>query len=251
MLTLTDGKNQVTRWNYNEFGWVTNKLDQSNTEILRYTYDPLGRLTNRWSAAKGNTKYRFDSVGNVTNIDYPNSTDISYSFDPLNRLTNMIDAVGTNAFTYSDSGQLLTEDGPFANDTITSVYWSRMRTNLSLAQPTGVWTNAFGYDSANRLNGVTSPAGTFSYTYDEPSTRLTGLTLPSGAYVNNTYDTMSRLTNSFLFNSVGTPLDGHVYQYDPENQRTNEVRADSSTVGYKYDNIGQLTVADSPVPAED
>ena len=252
ILTLTDGKNQTTRWKYNEFGWVTNKLDQSNTEILRYTYDPLGRLTNRWSAAKGNTKYKFDSVGNVTNIDYPVSTDISYAYDSLNRLTNMIDALGATAFTYSGSGQLLTEDGPFASDTITSIYSSRMRTNLSLAQPTGAWTNAFGYDGANRLNSVTSPAGTFSYTYDEPSTRLTGLTLPSGAYVNNTYDTMSRLTNSFLFNSISTPLDGHVYQYDRENQRTNEIReTDSSTVAYSYDNIGQLTVADSSVPAED
>src|SRR5262245_24443152 len=36
-----------------------------------------------------------------------------------------------------------------------------------------------------------------------------------------------------------------------ENQRTNEVRADSSTVDYKYDAIGQLKIADSSVPAED
>src|SRR5215831_9026020 len=55
----------------------------------------------------------------------------------------MIDAVGTTAFTYTDSGQLLTENGPFANSTVTSIYWSRMRTNLSLAQPTV--TQAPGY----------------------------------------------------------------------------------------------------------
>jgi RHS repeat-associated protein len=250
LLTLIDGKNQVTHWNYDEHGRVTNKLDQANAEILRYTYDPLGRLTNRWSAAKGNTKYKFDSVGNLTNIDYPVSTDVSFAYDPLNRLTIMNDAVGTTAFTYSPSGQLLTEDGPFASDTITSVYWSRMRTNLSLAQPSGVWTNVFGYDTANRLNSVVSPAGTFTYYYSEPSTRLDYLYFPSGAYVYNQYDTMSRLTNSFLYGS-GVAVDGHVYQYDRENQRTNEIRADSSTVAYSYDNIGQLKIADSSVPAED
>src|SRR5882672_5684833 len=152
LLTLTDGKNQVTRWNYDEFGRVTNKLDQSNTEILRYTYNPDGRLTNRWSAAKGNTKYKYDSVGNLTNIDYPVSTDISFAYDSLNRLTNMSDAVGTTTFTYSPSGQLLAEDGPFASDMVTNVYWSRMRTNLTLIQPSGVWSNLFAYDSANRLN---------------------------------------------------------------------------------------------------
>jgi RHS repeat-associated protein len=76
--------------------------------------------------------------------------------------------------------------------------------------------------------------------------------LPSGAYVYNQYDSLSRLTNSFLFNSAPTPtpLDGHLYQYDRENQRTNEVRADSSTVAYTYDNIGQLKIANSSVPAE-
>jgi RHS repeat-associated protein len=250
ILTLTDGKNQTTAWHYNEFGWVTNKLDQSNTEILRYTYDPLGRLTNRWSAAKGNTKYAYDSIGNLLTINYPLSGTINYSYDSLNRLTNMIDAVGTTAFTYSGSGQLLTEDGPFNNDTVTSTYSSRMRATLTLLQPTGVWTNAFGYDGANRLNSVASSAGTFTYSYTEPSTRLSMLSLPNGAYVNNTYDTMSRLTNSFLFDSSSTPLDGHVYQYDSQNQRTNEVRADSSTVFYKYDNIGQLIVATSSVPSE-
>jgi len=251
MLSLTDGKNQVTHWNYNEYGQVTNKLDQANAEILRYQYDPASRLTNRWSAAKGNTKYKYDSVGNLTNINYPLSGTINYSYDSLNRLTNMVDALGSTLFTYGASGQLLTEDGPFSTDTITNVYWNRMRTNLSLAQPTGVWTNAFGYDFANRLNSVASLAGTFTYSYDEPSTRLTGMTLPSGAYTHNEYDTMSRLTSTYLYNPSSTPLDGHVYQYDLENQRTSETRADSSTVAYFYDNIGQLTNADSSVPMED
>ena len=36
--TLTDGKNQVTTWNYDQYGRVTNKLDQASVEILRYSY---------------------------------------------------------------------------------------------------------------------------------------------------------------------------------------------------------------------
>jgi YD repeat-containing protein len=162
----------------------------------------------------------------------------------------MIDAVGITAFTYSPSGQLRAEDGPFASDMVTNIYWSRLRTNLTLIQPTGVWSNLFAYSSINRLQSVASPAGTFTYIYAEPSTRMTYLNLPSGAYVYNQYDTMSRLTNSFLWGS-GVALDGHVYEYDRENQRTSEIRADSTTVAYTYDNIGQLTIADSSVPAED
>ena len=45
LLSLTDGKSQVTAWNYDEYGRATNKLDANN------------RLTNRWTPAKGNAGY--------------------------------------------------------------------------------------------------------------------------------------------------------------------------------------------------
>jgi YD repeat-containing protein len=55
--TLTDGKTNTTTWNYDEYGRVTNKVDQASVEILRYKYDADSRLTNRWSKAKGDTAY--------------------------------------------------------------------------------------------------------------------------------------------------------------------------------------------------
>ena len=100
--------------------------------ILRYAYDPDGRLTNRWSAAKTNTVYAYDPVGNLTNINYPSSTDVVLRYDPLNRVTNMVDAVGTTKFTYAPGGQLWTEDGPFASDTVTNTYLNRLRVGVSL-----------------------------------------------------------------------------------------------------------------------
>src|SRR5437773_11218094 len=110
LLSLTDGKNQTTKWNYDEYGRVTNKLDQAAAEILRYKYDPDSRLTNRWSAAKGDTKYKYDPVGNLTNVDYAVSPDVSFAYDALNRVTNMVDAAGTTKYSYTGTGQLLTED---------------------------------------------------------------------------------------------------------------------------------------------
>src|SRR5438309_9458264 len=55
--TLTDGKSQVTTWNYDQYGRLTNKLDQARVEILRYKYDANSQLTNRWSIAKGDTQH--------------------------------------------------------------------------------------------------------------------------------------------------------------------------------------------------
>ncbi len=50
LLALTDGKSHSTLWNYDQYGRVTNKVDQAGSVILRYTYDADDRLASRWSA---------------------------------------------------------------------------------------------------------------------------------------------------------------------------------------------------------
>src|SRR5207244_4268168 len=111
------------------------------------------------------------------------------AFDALNRLTNIVDGVGTNNYTYTAAGQLSSDDGPFDSDAITNTYVNRLRTRLSLQQFTDVWTNAFAYDSIERLSTVSSPAGTFTYTSrPEPSTLISKLLLPNTSYITNAYD---------------------------------------------------------------
>ena len=241
------------RWAYDQHGRVTNKTDQAGTEILRYKYDANGRLTNRWSIAKGNTYYSYDPVGNLTNIDYPSSHDVSFAYDALNCRTNMVDGVGTTAYTYTTGDQLLTEDGPWASDTVTNTYVNRLRTGLALAQPTAFWTNGFTYDTGARLSSVSMPAGTFAYTYQAglPSRLPINLLLPNTSLITNTYDVDARLTGTYLEKNDGTVLDSYVYAYDPADERTNLTRFDSSTVAYSYDSIGQLRIADSSVNTED
>jgi YD repeat-containing protein len=167
-----------------------------------------------------------------------------------------VDAVGTNNYTYTTGGQLLTEDGPFASDTVTNTYMNRLRTALGLQQPTGAWTNGFGYDAAARLTNVTSQAGAFSYDYGAGGTILPGtlirrLSLPNTSLITNFYDAEARLTGTFLKTSGGSILDSATYGYNTANQRTTFTNAGGTYVLYSYDNIGQLTVADSSVNTED
>jgi RHS repeat-associated protein len=254
LISLTDGKLHTTKWNYDEYGRLTNKLDQAGVEILRYKYDADNRLTNRWSAAKGNTYYTYDLVGNLTNIAYPSSTDVRFTFDALNRVSTMVDAVGTTVYTYTAGGQLLKEDGPFTSDNVTNVYNGRLRTGLGLQQPTGNWTNGFYYDLAGQLTNVTSQTGSFTYLLGgtaPASPLIKKLSFPNTAYITNTYDRVARLTGTYLKNNVNSALDSYVYHYDLANERTDLTRLDTSTVAFSYDNIGQLTVADSSVNSED
>ncbi|MBI3849865.1 MAG: RHS repeat-associated core domain-containing protein [Verrucomicrobia bacterium] len=135
--------------------------------------------------------------------------------------------------------------------TVTNTYYNRMRTNLSLAQPTGSWTNQFGYDAAKRLTNVTSPAGTFSYSFSQPSTLIQKLLLPNTSYITNTYDSMARLTGTYLKTSGNVLTNKHEYTYNVGNQRTQQTFMDAATYGYTYDKIGQLTNADSSLAAQD
>src|SRR6266487_3522808 len=170
-----------------------------------------------------------------------------------NRVTNMVDAVGTTKYAYAAGGQLWTEDGPWSSDTVTNTHNNRLRTALSLAQPTGAWTNGFGYDPAKRLTNVTSQAGSFAYQYpnNQPSTLIQKLALPNTSYITNTYDTVARLTGTHLKNSTNGTLNSHGYTYNPGNQRTQQVFNVGSTYNYTYDAIGQLKIADSGTASED
>jgi RHS repeat-associated protein len=244
LLTLKDGKNQTTTWTYNIYGNLSNKVDAANNLLFVYIYDPNNRLTNRWSATKGTTTYLYDPVGNLTNIVYPGSPSIALKYDPLNRLTNMVDAVGTMTYTYSQVGQLSSEDGPWANDTVSYTYAQQLRTALSLSQPSGSWSQSYGFDNARRLNSLTSPAGTFGYGYFAPASLLPVLvTLPNSAYITNSYDALARLMGTVLKNSGNTTLDSETYTYDAGNERTQQVFTAGNFVNYGYDAIGQLKSA--------
>jgi RHS repeat-associated protein len=163
----------------------------------------------------------------------------------------MVDGLGVTKYTYTSGGFLYTEDGPFASDTVTNLYSNRLRVGLGLQQPTGYWTNGFGYDDAKRLTNVTSSAGAFAYFYDATRLRLPGgIALPNRSYITNFYDENARLLSTTLYNSSGTALDAADYGYNFGNQRTTFTNAAGTNVQYSYDRIGQLKVATSSVSAE-
>ena len=253
LVALVDGKGQVTKWKHDEYGRVTNKLDQAGTEILRYSYDAEGRLKSRWSVAKGTTYYTNDAVGNLTRVNYPASADVTFGYDALNRVTNMVDAVGTTLYGYAVGGQLWTEDGPWSDDTVTNSFNNRLRVGMDLKQPTGVWTNKFTYDGSRRLTNVTSPAGAFGYQLASgaPSTLTVKLLLPNTSYITNTYDVNARLLATRLLTSSSSILNSNSYSYNPANQRTQQLFNAGSTYNYTYDKIGQLKIADSGTASED
>jgi len=254
MRSAVDGKNHLTVWNYDRFGRVTNKVDALSRVLFRLTYDSLDRATNRWTPAKGNVGSSFDAVGNLKAVTYSNTSPytISYVYDPASRLTNMVDGVGTTRFTYTASGRLDAEDGPWTSDTVSRSYIEGQRSALSLQQPAAsAWSQTYGHDAARRMQTRTSPAGAFGYEYpvgtgSTPSDLFRKLTLPNGSAISNAFDTLARLTKTTLYSQWREPLDGYGYAHDKWGQRTNVTRtlgATRSTLALAYDASGQLKTA--------
>jgi RHS repeat-associated protein len=251
MLTLTDGKSQTTSWLYDRYGNVTNKLDANNTNLFVYQYDADNRLTSRWTPAKGTTAYRYDALGNLTNVDYSSGTvtmpSVYLAYDMLNRMTNMV-TVGTftNSYAYDSASQPLSEDGPWAGDTVSYTYTNRLRMSLNLQAPSGsAWSQSYSYDTTRRLTNVISLAGAFGYQYvgSGPSTLVARLALPNSTYITNTYDSVARMLSTKLLNSSSSTLDSEGYAYNLAGQRTAETNTAGDFRNYTYDNEGELKTA--------
>jgi RHS repeat-associated protein len=245
VISLINGLNHTNIWQYNTYGWLTNKLDGLNRNAFRYAYNPNGWLTNRWTPEKGNTGYSRDNVGNVLSVLYPQQTN-TYAYNALNWMTNMADAVGTDAFSYTPVGQLQSETGPWPSGTVAFAYSQGLRTNLNLSQPSGNWSQSYGFDLGWRMTNTISSAGAFEYSFGfQPASSLvTGIQLPNDAKIVNTFDALARQTGTALNNYWGHTLDGYSYTPDALGLRTNIVRnlgLTSSTVAAGFDNIGQLT----------
>lgn len=244
-LSLIDGKNQTTTWKYDLYGLVTNKTDAAGSTMFTYRYDAEGRLTNRWTPAKGTTAYTYDAAGQLTKTDYPTSTDITLTLDALGRVTNMVDAAGTSRYTYHSSGQVLTEDGPFESDTVSYSYTNGLLAGVTVQGAPGfsAWTTSYGWDAAGRFQTVASPAGTFTYNYSGANLLPRKLALPGGNIITNDYDSVARMRFTKFYAPSSALLNSHTYIYNLAGQVTNQTRTYGDYVDYGYDASGQLSLA--------
>jgi RHS repeat-associated protein len=249
---VIDGRGNTTEWQYDRYGRLTNKVDAMGRSIVKYGYDQYGRVTNRWTP-KGsgiNVGYSMNSVGWITNVAYPNNPGESFAYDRVGRLVRMVDGVGTTHWTYED-GLLLSEDGPWPDDTLALEYSNRHRSRLAIEQPGGTrWTQEYEWDDYGRLRTTSSRAGAFAYEYlggvtGQPagfSGLLKRLSIPNQTYITNQFDTGGRLTSTLLIKQ-GTAIAGRAYTYNLRDAVESETRSEGGRVDFAYDKFGRLVQA--------
>ncbi|WP_153977327.1 RHS repeat-associated core domain-containing protein [Paenibacillus xylanilyticus] len=194
LLKETDGKGQVTAYDYDIQGQLT-LVTSANGEQTRYSYDVSGNLVTTTDAAGNVEQNRFDEMGRrIQTTDKQGNTTKSY-YNPDGTLDRFVDRNG-NTFTYAYDvlGNLLAKSSSKESIRFTV---DRAGKRTSMIDQTGTTTYAY-YEATEQLKQITYPDGlqtTFEYDVNGNRTSMTG---PFGIIVYYGYDTMNRLT------SIGT-----------------------------------------------
>ena len=182
-----NGGAATTTWNYDPYrGWLAAKRDQSNAGC-DYFYTAGGRLWSRFWARFGigsqrvGTAYTYGFQNASNEDDHGDLTGVAYTADPASTpgITHTYDRRGrrlsttqngTIAYTYHDSGALLSEEytgGTLAGMNIQYTLDSFLRRSSVTARngTTALATTSYTYDNASRLASVGDGTYSASYAY--------------------------------------------------------------------------------------
>jgi RHS repeat-associated protein len=242
LISITDANNHTTQFTYDTMGRVTQTTFPSSlTET--YSYDQLYNLTSKTDRKGQTIQYVYDSLNRLTTKTYPDSTTASYVYDLVGKIQQVTDPTGTYAFAYDNMGRMIGTSTQYTflpgHNFQNSYTYDAASNRTSLTAPDGS-TNAYVYDTLNRLSTLTnSLTGQFGFGYDALS-RRTQLTRPNGVITNYSYDSVSHLL-SVLHQTGSTTLDGASYGYDYAGNRTSKTNyLNGITSNYGYDAIYEL-----------
>lgn len=249
--TFTDPNGNVTSFEYNPNNQVTKKT-WADGKSISYLYDESGRLIQRTDDRGIQTTYEY-TLNTLERINYSDDTpQITYGYDNYDRLIQLQDGTGTHNFTYDANSRLKTVDGPWANDTLTYNY-DELGRKISVTPATG---NAVSYnwDNINRLTGVQTNTGLYSYTYLGANPLIQTLTRPNGSTTAYQYDTLNRLSEISNQNSSSAVINQHSYTYNPQDLIAGETITNGNPIAsftdqlttYDYNKVNQLTRTAAP-----
>ena len=256
---LVDANGNRTTWERDLQARVTREVRADGTTATVYTYEPRsGRLATITDPKGQVTTHSYALDNALLSVNYSNAQiptpGVTYTYDAVyGRLTTMSDGIGLTAYTYHPAGQLgagqvASVDGPLTNDTITYSYdeLGRVTTRaINGAANTVTWA----FDALGRVTSEANVLGTFSYTYDGPTSRIATVAYPNGqlseySYFGNTGD--RRLQTIHHKYPTGATLSKFDYTYDAVgNITTWRQQADATAVlwRYAYDQADQLVAA--------
>ncbi len=280
LLTETDSLNTTIQYEYDPNGNVTKAINQMNS-ARTYTYDSKNRLATYKNAINGNHTYVYDANDNLVEEVNPLGGIETYTYDSLNRKLKATGGVFVREDnTYDSLGRVVkTKDG-LGNDTnyeydtlgrllnvtdaeggVTRYEYDVYGNLTKEINPLG-GVSTYTYNDLNYLISEKDPSGkTWNYEYDKMGNK-TRTVDPKGQVIRQNYDSIGRITAKEFLDGDQNPQQESVYYsydnvgniisvnnssltnnftYDNAYRMTNASDSRGYSMGYEYNNAGNVT----------
>ena len=104
LLSITDGEDKTDTYEFDAAGNMVMFLAAGDTVPFQTFYDGQNRRTLEVDAVGGETKYDYDSDGNLISVADPGGTETEFVYDGTGRLLRKIDPTGTESRIYDAAG---------------------------------------------------------------------------------------------------------------------------------------------------
>ena len=237
-------------WTYDLLGQRASMTDAAG--VTSYSYDNRNRLISK-ATPRGTLAYSYDANGNVSSVQSstPNGVRLSYEYDALNRLAAVRNSSGLIcSYRYDASGNLAGYG--YANGLTTDYSYH------TLKRPIGIRTRSSSlaalYSASYRLDATGNRLASdevFSLAPDASGDPALSSLAPSDGERAGVRGTTS-LSSLAPSDGERVGVRGTQYYYDPLSRLLQEFisgdPANSGTVNYSYDPVGNRLSRDSSLP---
>lgn len=200
--------------------------------VTRFRYDAVGNVTNIVDALDQTVVYAYDSRNRVTTRTDQLGNSETYQYDLAGNLTNYVDRRGISAGIQYDARNSRTNIS-YGAEGLFVVYRDVVRRITNLTDSiTG--TLSYTFDSLDRVIQEASPQGTNNYSYNGLGLR-TNMVVQGQTPVTYFYDSANRLTNVVQGSSSVSLF------YDDNGRRTKLTLPNGINVLYSYDSVSRPT----------
>lgn len=226
-------------YSYDANGRMTQASQGSRTSTV--TYNAGGRIESTTDPLGRSTQYAYDADGLVTSTTLPGGREVQFSYDNNGNMTSLTPpSRPAHEFSYDILGLMTGATAPEASSTprTTAYQYGTLDHDLTeITRPSGAQAQ-LSYDSGGRIDGMITPDGTTSLTYNSATGKPSSISGPGGQQIAFEYDGPLPTSHTMTGPIAGSSS----LSYNNEFQLIS-ANAAGSQIGFTYDADGLLTGA--------
>jgi len=241
--TITNALGQVTTFLSYDGNGNPLTISDPNGLITTLTYDARQHLKSRQIGSE-TTSYSYYPTGLLDVVTLPDGSTVQYTYDAAHRLTKITDGAGNYiSYTLDAMGNRTAENSFDSTGSLHRTHTRVFNTLSTLYQDitaagTTAATTTYGYDAQGNQTSVAAPLSRNTGNAFDTLNRLNQITDPAGGVTHLEYDAKDNVTSVTDPRSLST-----TYANDGFGDVVQQVSPDTGTTINTYDSAGNLKTA--------